>query len=122
MEWIETTGKSVEEAIDLALDRLGIHKDELEYETMEAGKKGVFGIGGSEARIKSRVKPKSREKPKDRKSRNDSKRSSTKKVSKTNVAKKDATKTKTSEIEKDKVKTTTKVATRTRTKVGRAHV
>lgn len=61
MEWIETTGKSVEEAIDLALDRLGIHKDELEYETMEAGKKGVFGIGGSEARIKSRVKPKSRE-------------------------------------------------------------
>ena len=115
MEWIETTGKSVEEAIDLALDRLGIHKDELEYETMEAGKKGVFGIGGSEARIKSRVKPKSREKPKDRKSRNDSKRSSTKKVSKTNVAKKDATKTKTSEIEKDKVKTTTKVATRTRT-------
>lgn len=73
MEWIETTGKTVNDALDLALDRLGIHKDEIEYEVLEEGKKGVFGIGGSETRIKARVKPISREKPKDRKNNRDRK-------------------------------------------------
>lgn len=73
MEWIETTGKTVNDALDLALDRLGIHKDEIEYEVLEEGKKGVFGIGGSESRIKARVKPISREKPKDRKNNRDRK-------------------------------------------------
>ena len=43
MEWIETTGKTLNDALDLALDRLGIHKDELEYEVLDEGKKGVFG-------------------------------------------------------------------------------
>lgn len=39
MEWIETTGKTLNDALDLALDRLGIHKDELEYEVLDEGKK-----------------------------------------------------------------------------------
>ena len=30
MEWVETTGKSVEEARNLALDRLGVAEDEAE--------------------------------------------------------------------------------------------
>ena len=98
MEWIETTGKSVNEALDLALDRLGIHKDEIDYEILDEGKKGVFGIGGTEARIKARVKPISREKPKDRKSRNDSRRSpkkdNAKNTSKAKPAAKDAVKEK----------------------------
>ena len=51
MEWIETTGKTLNDALDLALDRLGIHKDELEYEVLDEGKKGVFGIGGTGARV-----------------------------------------------------------------------
>ncbi len=79
MEWIETTGKTLNDALDLALDRLGIHKDEIEYEVLDEGKKGVFGIGGTETRIKARVKPISREKPKDRKTRGDSRKSSSKK-------------------------------------------
>lgn len=79
MEWIETTGKTLNDALDLALDRLGIHKDEIEYEVLDEGKKGVFGIGGTETRIKARVKPISREKPKDRKTRGDSRKSYSKK-------------------------------------------
>ena len=79
MEWIETTGKTLNDALDLALDRLGIHKDELEYEVLDEGKKGVFGIGGTETRIKSRVKPISREKPKDRKTRGGARKTATKK-------------------------------------------
>lgn len=105
MEWIETTGKTLNEALDLALDRLGIHKDEIEYEILDEGKKGVFGIGGSEARIKARVKPISREKPKDRKARGDSKKSS---------AKKDST--------KSKAKTTTKPKATTKTKAPKKEV
>lgn len=108
MEWIETTGKSVNEALDLALDRLGIHKDEIEYEVLEERKKGVFGIGGSEARIKARVKPKSREKPKDRKSRNDARKSPKKETSKNTSKAKSIVKDDTKE--KPKVPVKTKIA------------
>lgn len=69
MEWIETSGKTVSEALDQALDMLGIHKDEVEYEVLSEPKKGVFGLGGGSARIKARVKPVSREKPRDKKQR-----------------------------------------------------
>lgn len=69
MEWIEVAGKSVDEAINKALDTLGVKVKELEYEIMSEPKKGVFGLGGSEARIKARVKPISREKPGDKKRR-----------------------------------------------------
>lgn len=67
MEWIEATGKSVEEAVEHALDTLGITSNEIEYEIMSESKKGVFGLGGNDARIRARVKPISREKPRDKK-------------------------------------------------------
>lgn len=66
MEWIETTGKSVPEAVDSAIDKLGINLDELEYEIISEPKKGVFGLGSNQARIRARVKPVSREKPRDK--------------------------------------------------------
>lgn len=69
MEWIEVTGKSIDEAVSQALDTLGVKAKELEYEIIGEPKKGVFGLGGSEARIKARVKPISREKPRDKKRR-----------------------------------------------------
>lgn len=102
MEWIETTGKTLNDALDLALDRLGIHKDEIEYEVLDEGKKGVFGIGGTETRIKARVKPISREKPKDRKTRGDSRKSSSKKDTAKN------TKASTKDKSTAKAKATTK--------------
>ncbi len=69
MEWIEVSAESVKDAVDNALDELGIHKDEIEYEILSEPKKGVFGIGATPARIKARVKPVSREKPRDRNNR-----------------------------------------------------
>ncbi len=70
MEWVETTGKSVEEALDAALDELGVDHDDLEYETLVEPKAGLFGrFGGQEARIRARVKPLSREKPNQHRSR-----------------------------------------------------
>lgn len=69
MEWIEVTGRTVEEAKELALDRLGVVEAELEYEVVEEARGGFLGIGRSEARIRARVMPVSREKPGDRRQR-----------------------------------------------------
>jgi spoIIIJ-associated protein len=67
MEWIEVTGKTLADAVDLALDRLGVVEEELEYEVLDEGKTGLFRR--SDARIRARVKPLSREKPTDRRRR-----------------------------------------------------
>src|ERR671934_751723 len=65
MEWIVTTGRTVEEALDAALDELGVDEDDVEYEVVEEPRRGIFGRlgGGTAARIRARVKPVSREKP-----------------------------------------------------------
>ena len=74
MEWIEVSGKTLEDARELALDRLGVIADELEYEVIDEPRGGLFGIGRTEARIRARVKPLSREKPADRRRRRTSER------------------------------------------------
>ena len=65
MEWIVTTGKTVEEALDAALDELGVDENDVEYEILEEPRRGFLGRlgGGTSARIRARVKPLSREKP-----------------------------------------------------------
>lgn len=63
MEWVETTGKTVEAALDAALDELGVDESEVEYEVIDAPRGGVLGLFGGAARIRARVKPVSREKP-----------------------------------------------------------
>ena len=69
MEWIEVTAKSLDEAVELALDRLGVVADELEYEVLDEPRSGLFGMGRVNARIRARVKPLSREKPMDKRRR-----------------------------------------------------
>jgi spoIIIJ-associated protein len=70
MEWVETTGRTLEEAVDAALDQLGVAEDDLEYEVIDEPRSGLLGrLGGREARIRARVKPISREKPGDRQRR-----------------------------------------------------
>jgi len=70
MEWVETTGRTIDEALDAALDELGVDADEVEYEVLAEPRAGLFGrLGGSEARLRARVKPISREKPGERRRR-----------------------------------------------------
>jgi spoIIIJ-associated protein len=57
MEWVETTGKSVEEARNLALDRLGVAEDEAEFEVLDEPRQGLFGRVRGEARVRARVRP-----------------------------------------------------------------
>jgi spoIIIJ-associated protein len=67
MEWVETTGRTVADALDAALDELGVDSDEAEYEVLEEPRTGLFGR--REARIRARVRPISREKPGERRRR-----------------------------------------------------
>ncbi len=76
MEWIETTGVSLDEAKERALDRLGVAEDELEVEVLSEPTRSMFGLKKSEARLRARVRPTS-PRPKvegrDRNRRNDRK-------------------------------------------------
>lgn len=57
MEWVETTGRTVEEAKDTALDQLGVDEQDAEFEILEEPKFGLFGRLRSEARVRARVRP-----------------------------------------------------------------
>ena len=57
MEWIETTGSTVDEAKDRALDRLGIAEDDMQFEVIEEGSNSFFRLKRKEARLRARVKP-----------------------------------------------------------------
>ena len=57
MDWVETTGKSVEEATERALSHLGIRTEEAEVEILEEPKPGLFGRVRGEARVRARVLP-----------------------------------------------------------------
>ena len=43
MEWVETTGKTIDEAKERALDQLGVHEEDADFEVLEEPKQGLFG-------------------------------------------------------------------------------
>lgn len=51
MESLEITAKTVDEAIELALVRLGKSRDEVQVSVLSEGSRGILGIGHEEARI-----------------------------------------------------------------------
>ncbi len=57
MEWVETTGRSVEEAKDAALDELSVDEGDAEFEVLTEPRAGLFGRLRSEARVRARVRP-----------------------------------------------------------------
>jgi spoIIIJ-associated protein len=57
VEWVETTGKTVEEAKELALDQLGVDANEAEFELIDEPKSGLFGRTRGTARVRARVLP-----------------------------------------------------------------
>lgn len=57
MEWVECSGKTLEEAKDAALDQLGVDEADAEFQILEEPKPGLFGRMRGEARVRARVRP-----------------------------------------------------------------
>ena len=57
MDWVETTGETVEEASQRALAHLGVGSADADIEILEEPKKGLFGRSRGEARVRARVRP-----------------------------------------------------------------
>lgn len=69
MQWVVTTGRTVDAARARALDALGIDDEDLEFEVLDAGSTSLFGLRVVPARVRARVKP-TRPRPKlDRRNR-----------------------------------------------------
>jgi spoIIIJ-associated protein len=58
VQWVETTGRTIEDAKEAALDQPGIDETDAEFEVLEEPKTGLFGRPRGEARIRARVVPK----------------------------------------------------------------
>ncbi len=56
MDFIEVSAKNVAEAVTEACRQLSTTSEKLEYEVMDEGKTGVFGIGSRPAVIRAKVK------------------------------------------------------------------
>jgi spoIIIJ-associated protein len=52
MEGVEVSAKNVDEAIDIALEELGLKRQEVEIEILTPGRPGLLGIGGEPARVR----------------------------------------------------------------------
>jgi len=55
MEWVEITGRTVEEAKDAALDQLGVDTVDAEFEILEEPSRGLFGKMKGQARVRARI-------------------------------------------------------------------
>ena len=49
---IKISGKTVEDAIEIALIELDVSRDEVSIDIISEGKSGLFGIGATEATVK----------------------------------------------------------------------
>ena len=52
VKWIETTGRSEEDAISAALFQLGLERDDVSIEVIERAKSGFLGFGGNPAKVR----------------------------------------------------------------------
>lgn len=52
MEWVEVKGKTVEVAVEAALEELGLARDEAEVEVLQEPARGFLGIGGQDALVR----------------------------------------------------------------------
>ncbi|MEN6582441.1 MAG: RNA-binding cell elongation regulator Jag/EloR [Armatimonadota bacterium] len=56
MAEVEVSGRTLEEAVELAARELGVTTDAVEYEIVEEGTKGFLGLGQTPTVVKARVK------------------------------------------------------------------
>ena len=57
MEWVETAGRTIDEAKEAALDQLGVDESDAEFVIVTEPRAGLFGRLRGEARVRARVRP-----------------------------------------------------------------
>jgi spoIIIJ-associated protein len=57
VEWVVTSGRTIEEATEVALDQLGVDEQDAEIEVVQDAQKGLFGRLRAEAQVRARVRP-----------------------------------------------------------------
>ena len=55
-DMVEVSAKTVQEAVDIALEELGAQMDDVEIDVIDEGTKGIFGIGSKDARVSVKLK------------------------------------------------------------------
>ncbi len=56
MKVAETAGRTVDEAVDRALDQLGLDNDQVDVEVIKEGSRGFLGLGSEEAIVRVTAK------------------------------------------------------------------
>lgn len=56
MEYVEAEGQSIDEAIERALQQLGVERARAEIEIVENATRGIFGIGGRKAKVRASLR------------------------------------------------------------------
>ena len=57
MEWVEVRAEDIAAAEELALDQLGVAREDAEFEVVTREENRLFGLKKTEARVRARVKP-----------------------------------------------------------------
>ncbi len=56
MEYIETEGETIDEAIENALKILGVERDRVTVDILAEGRKGILGFGSQKARVRASIR------------------------------------------------------------------
>jgi spoIIIJ-associated protein len=56
MDFVETEGDTIDEAIDNALKRLGVARDRVTVDILAEGRKGILGFGTQKAKIRAKLR------------------------------------------------------------------
>jgi spoIIIJ-associated protein len=57
MDYVETEGNTIDEAIENALKKLGAERDKITVDILSEGRKGILGFGSQQARIRATLRP-----------------------------------------------------------------
>lgn len=56
MEYVEAEGNSIDEAIERAVTKLGVTRDDVDVEILGNSTKGLFGLGGKRAKVRATLR------------------------------------------------------------------
>src|SRR5881275_1492186 len=56
MDYVETEGDTIDEAIENALKKLGTKRDKITVDVLSEGRKGILGFGAQKARIRAELR------------------------------------------------------------------